>query len=117
MKKLKSKKGFTLIELVVVLAVLGIIMAIAVPRFMEVQENAKEKADEATIEMLAKAAELYYVQNNTTNSITVEDLVPSYLDKIEFKTDEYGESDGSDLAISYSNGVIIIKNGTETVYP
>ena len=42
---LRSKKGFTLIELIVVLAVLAIIMAIAVPRFLGVQETAKIDAD------------------------------------------------------------------------
>jgi prepilin-type N-terminal cleavage/methylation domain-containing protein len=61
-KKLKNKRGFTLIELIVVLAVLAVIMSIAIPRFIGVQNKAKADADQATLEMIAKAAEMYYVQ-------------------------------------------------------
>ncbi len=68
--KLKNKKGFTLIELIVVLAVLGIIMAIAVPRFLGVQANAKIDADKATLGLIAKTAELYYVQGRIPTDYT-----------------------------------------------
>ncbi len=64
--KLKNRKGFTLIELIVVLAVLAIIMAIAVPRFIGVQTQAKIDADYTTVANIAKAAELYYARNNET---------------------------------------------------
>lgn len=64
--KFKNKKGFTLVELIVVLAVLAVISAIAVPRFLEVQENAKLDADYAVGAMLGKAAELYLVDDNHT---------------------------------------------------
>ena len=73
--KLKNRKGFTLIELIVVLAVLAIIMAIAVPRFLGVQDDAKDKADAATTQMVQKAAELYFAKNNVDNgTVTVAKL-------------------------------------------
>ncbi len=49
----KKKKGFTLIELIIVLAVMAIIALIAIPNFSAVRNNSKNKADEqsrATIE-------------------------------------------------------------------
>lgn len=49
----KKKKGFTLIELIIVLAVMAIIALIAIPNFSAVRENSKIKADKqscATIE-------------------------------------------------------------------
>ena len=61
---LRGKKGFTLIELIVVLAVLAIIMAIAVPRFSGVREQAKVDADMATLASIAKLAEFEYVRQN-----------------------------------------------------
>lgn len=75
--KMKNKKGFTLIELIIVIAVLGIILAIAVPRFGEVQKKAKEDADTATGGMVGKAAELYYVAEkiNGATTVTITDLV------------------------------------------
>jgi type IV pilus assembly protein PilA len=61
---LKNRKGFTLIELIVVLAVLAIIMAIAVPRFIGVREQAKLDSDMATLDSIAKLAELEFVRQN-----------------------------------------------------
>lgn len=65
-KVLKNKNGFTLVELIVVMAVLAVISAIAVPRFLGVQESAKVEADYATGAMLGKAAELYLVDDDNT---------------------------------------------------
>lgn len=55
MKNIKkiNKKGFTLIELIVVLAILGLIIAIAVPNYMGVQAKATETADTREAELLA----------------------------------------------------------------
>ena len=80
---LRGKKGFTLIELIVVLAVLAIIMAIAVPRFLGVQETAKIDADYATGAMLAKAAELYVAQNEDAATIEKSEL---QLSNLSFKS-------------------------------
>ncbi len=64
--KVKNRKGFTLVELLVVLAVLAIISAIAIPRFAGVQDSAKEKADIETINTVKKAMELWLVSENIT---------------------------------------------------
>lgn len=42
--KLKSKKGFTIVELVIVIGVIGILSAILIPTFVNVTENAKKAA-------------------------------------------------------------------------
>lgn len=49
----RNKKGFTLIELIIVLAILGLILAIAVPNYMAVHAKATETADTREAELLA----------------------------------------------------------------
>lgn len=53
----KSKKGFTLIELIIVLAILAILSAIAVPNLISVKNNAKIKADKASETSIASTVQ------------------------------------------------------------
>ena len=72
--KKRNKKGFTLIELVIVIAILGILIAIAAPRLLGFRDTAAKRADEATAATIAKAAEMYVASNNIkTSDISTEE--------------------------------------------
>ena len=49
MKKTTSRNGFTLIELIIVMVILGIMAAVAIPRYQESIENAEASAEDAVI--------------------------------------------------------------------
>jgi len=60
---MRNQKGFTLVELVIVIVILGILAAIAVPKFVNLGGKAKEAAAEANIGALRAAATLYYAEH------------------------------------------------------
>jgi len=52
MRKMLNKKGFTLVELMIVVIILGILVAVAVPIFTSVTKNAKVKACESNMRII-----------------------------------------------------------------
>lgn len=60
---LRTQKGFTLIELLIVIAIIGILAMIAVPRFMDMQQNAQVQACAAQRGALETALEQYAALN------------------------------------------------------
>ncbi|MCE5221057.1 MAG: prepilin-type N-terminal cleavage/methylation domain-containing protein [Clostridium sp.] len=61
----KKKKGFTLVELIIVIAIIAILASIAIPKFAEIREDANVKADIATAKAIQSA-----VTVAVTNGVT-----------------------------------------------
>ena len=73
MKFFKDKKGFTLVELVVVIAILGILAGIAVPRFMDATASARGAKIVADLRTIDSAIMMYTAQNGKLPDDTTAD--------------------------------------------
>lgn len=63
MKKARQEQGFTLVEMLVVLFIIGIIIAIALPNFLSATKKANLQADKANRRMITMQVENFYLDH------------------------------------------------------
>ncbi len=74
----RHRNGFTLIELLIVTVIIGILAAIAIPKFASTKEKAYDRAVMSDIRRVQVAAEAYYADNLTyPASASDADFTPS----------------------------------------
>ena len=74
MKKRQGQKGFTLIELMIVVAIIGVLSAIAIPAYKDYVSKSEAASGLATIRALQTPAELFQQENGAAAVPTFADL-------------------------------------------
>ncbi|HOK32403.1 MAG TPA: type II secretion system protein, partial [Limnochordia bacterium] len=77
-KMLKKQEGFTLVELMVAVVILGILAGIGVQQYGRIQRDAKIAAHNANVRIITNAANMYIMMHDDVPS-SVEALAPEFL--------------------------------------
>ncbi|MEW9925135.1 prepilin-type N-terminal cleavage/methylation domain-containing protein [Clostridium butyricum] len=119
---MKKKKGFTLVELIIVIAVIAVLAAIAIPKFGAVKKDANLRADQANAKIIATAVATGISDGVISASDNVTEVSgDSYKVYIDGQQIPAVKSEsGKTFYATYSNGsgveVYLGENGTK-VYP
>lgn len=105
--------GFTLIELMIVIAILGVLVAILVPSFQRARAQGVLTACQSNLKNIATAVELYSVDNEHRYPVALSDIVPKYFVKmptcpsesIDTYSTSYMTSTGPDTYTIFCNGL------------
>jgi len=108
---MRKDKGFTLIELMVVIVIIAILAAVALPNFMGATEKARESAVTSAVKALQTSLEMYAVDHNgtypgtesggaayTANALTA---IADYLPNKKFPNNPV-----NNLPYAYDNGLV-----------
>lgn len=75
LNKKKNNKGFTLVELVIVIAILAILVGLLAPQYTKYIEKSKKSADVNNMDELVKAVEVYVIDNATKDKMEKQDAI------------------------------------------
>jgi type IV pilus assembly protein PilA len=103
MKKYSSK-GFTLVEIMIVVVIIGLLAAMAIPAFQKVRTSSQDKAVLNNARQLAAAADQYFLEQGAS-SVTLGNLVGATnyvkaLNLVASETYPTGYTQGSTITIS-----------------
>jgi len=94
---MKAKKGFTLVEILIVVVILGILAAIVIPQFTDASTEAKEANLKSTLQSVRSQIELYKIQHND-NFPATSTSDTAFASRMTGYTDVEGETVAFDAA-------------------
>ena len=139
LNKKKNNKGFTLVELVIAIAILAILVGLLAPQYTKYVEKSRKSADASNMDELVKAIQVYATENaitadtgKTDKTITLKltdkgvdcgndtfekaafgEYVPNY-ENIKRKSNQWGGNPTVEIKIAADGGVTVKVTDTDT---
>jgi len=76
MQNKTNRKGFTLVEIMIVVAIIGLLAAIAIPNFVRARNSSQTNACLNNLRQIDAAKQQWALENNTTGSPTAANITP-----------------------------------------
>ena len=75
-----ARRGFTLVEIMIVVLIIGVLLAVAIPNFVKARNSSRGKSCVANLRQIDSAKEQYMMDNRTTTAPSaMTNLVPDYI--------------------------------------
>jgi len=91
---MKARSGFTLVEILIVVIILGILAAIVIPQFSDASTQAKESSLRSNLSTVRSQIELYKIQH--TDALPGADAGTTFVEAMEGTTNVAGSKTGTD---------------------
>lgn len=118
-KTINNQKGFTLVELIVVIAILGILSAVAVPNYMNYQYRSRINTDVSTAGEIIRAARTQIIEEGASSVPSLDDIAEvanmKPISAADGKFDVGGSTDADGITVSFTADKCGDYNNTYTV--
>lgn len=117
-KNLKNQSGFTLIELVLVISIIGILSMMILPKFEKYQEISKIYTHKSNVKILKSAGYMCMIDNSEDRNIELSELETYLDDGVDLKVDpiikeKFSCLDQDKYSVSILQGKVIVTPGSE----
>ncbi len=109
-----SARAFTLVEIMIVVVIIGLLAALAIPAFSKARQVTREKAITNNLRQIAAAAQQYLLEHGTS-SVAYSNIIGASTDKYILDIQTVAQEDYSTLVINNTDTQIVITSPVITV--
>lgn len=115
MKTLQNfTRAFTLVEIMIVVVIIGLLAALAIPAFSKARQITREKAITNNLRQIAAAAQQYLLEHGVS-SVSYSDIIGGSTDKYILDIAPVAQEDYTTLVINNTDTQIVITSSIITV--